>query len=770
MAQNVTKLNVLIASPSDVAKEREIARNTLLDWNRLYSGEKGIVFQPLLWETDVYPTLKQHPQEHTNRLLVEKADLAVAILSSRLGSPTQRFVSGTVEEIEQFCQSDRQIFLYFNSDRPGDDDDKYMEVLKFKTALRKKHAGFPKNYDGAEAFGKVLANDLTLWAQDTPTSRPAKLVTEFHSGDIDEWIESWNQSSKEGMILLYNTEHHSFKDFDTFHRIWGNIHQKKQIIKVVFLLPAQKIERLLMLLSNYEQNFLDCEASRYFHVCEYDIGSEDFYTSDSNAVSFSLFCYGTDPEHVADVHGQFQVFILAEPFSKPLSFDQDGGKLRWQYEQVLVFDRETFAVEHLTGLWRKRFRLAECRQLIDIVENKQKLREKKEKILDETKESPQKYFSGRDSKIVLIRDQLLYPNVPSYLLDEDWFLLDWNAAFDLVFPTHLFHRGEYVAKFAQYLGSPEDVFAHGEELEEKLKTSKSDVFDMENLNYYSKPFGRMDFKKMSSPVTDRDSGDIIGHNVVLNVSYVERSGLYEKEVRKAAERVALRNRFATAFDHIMSRFSHFQRLVKAHCGAMNDAESVLDLAAGPGNLTKMLLGKGKRVVAVDFSDLMLDLVRSKCSRHMKLGTLEVLKDNLEVVHSLEDRLFDGAVMLLIFPPVLDLRKCISRVHSLLHPGAPFSIAIPCNQINLPILNRAIREDFVLRSSSEEWNKARKLEWKNHYGIFKEVAAKIFQVEHIHRYDDDELKNILLETGFQVQDPPINRTLLGQVISITAVKN
>ncbi len=92
---------ILIASPSDVNDERDIAVSTIQAWNDLNSSERQIVLLPLRWETHSAPEYNRRPQEVINRQVVDHCDLLVGVFWTRIGSPTGAAESGTLEEIER---------------------------------------------------------------------------------------------------------------------------------------------------------------------------------------------------------------------------------------------------------------------------------------------------------------------------------------------------------------------------------------------------------------------------------------------------------------------------------------------------------------------------------------------------------------------------------------------------------------------------------------------------------------------------------------------
>jgi hypothetical protein len=55
MSQGLRVLRVVIASPGDVAAERDIAAAVLEDLNRSIAADRGVRLEAVRWETDTYP-------------------------------------------------------------------------------------------------------------------------------------------------------------------------------------------------------------------------------------------------------------------------------------------------------------------------------------------------------------------------------------------------------------------------------------------------------------------------------------------------------------------------------------------------------------------------------------------------------------------------------------------------------------------------------------------------------------------------------------------
>jgi len=114
---NAKVLPVMIASPSDVQEERDMVRQVVNEWNYTDSFHKQLVVLPVGWETHSSPELGVSPQDQINTRLVDRCDILVGVFWTRIGSPTESEMSGSVEEIKRHHASGKPVMLYF-SDKP----------------------------------------------------------------------------------------------------------------------------------------------------------------------------------------------------------------------------------------------------------------------------------------------------------------------------------------------------------------------------------------------------------------------------------------------------------------------------------------------------------------------------------------------------------------------------------------------------------------------------------------------------------------------------
>jgi hypothetical protein len=154
-------IKVMIASPSDVAAERDLVREVVHDWNVIHSEDRELVLLPVGWETHAAPAMGERPQAIINKCVLKDCDLLVAIFWTRLGSPTGAAASGTVEEIEEHLGAGKPAMIYFSSApvAPASiDPGQYKALVKFKESLRDR--GLIGEYESLPDFKEKLSRNL----------------------------------------------------------------------------------------------------------------------------------------------------------------------------------------------------------------------------------------------------------------------------------------------------------------------------------------------------------------------------------------------------------------------------------------------------------------------------------------------------------------------------------------------------------------------------------------------------------------------------------
>jgi hypothetical protein len=88
MPFNACAFRVLIASPSDLSEERNIATDAVNQWNNMHAAHEGAVLLPVKWETHAMPQSGTRPQQAINDQLVSNSDILIGMFWTRLGTST----------------------------------------------------------------------------------------------------------------------------------------------------------------------------------------------------------------------------------------------------------------------------------------------------------------------------------------------------------------------------------------------------------------------------------------------------------------------------------------------------------------------------------------------------------------------------------------------------------------------------------------------------------------------------------------------------------
>jgi hypothetical protein len=156
-------LKVMIASPGDVVQERGVVTQEIHRWNDANAPARQLVLLPVKWETHSTPQLGAHPQSIINHQLLDDADIVVGIFGTRIGTPTEEHVSGTVEEIKKHVAAGKTAKVYF-SDVPvppsAVDASQYALVQRFREECRS--AGLYATFESIEEFRSDFAHHLDL--------------------------------------------------------------------------------------------------------------------------------------------------------------------------------------------------------------------------------------------------------------------------------------------------------------------------------------------------------------------------------------------------------------------------------------------------------------------------------------------------------------------------------------------------------------------------------------------------------------------------------
>lgn len=169
MVYKANVLPIMIASPSDVAEQRDGVRSIIENWNFINGYSEKIILMPVGWETHSAPDLAGKAQGIINDRLLADCDLLVGIFWTRLGTATESFESGTVEEISRHTGAGKPAMIYF-SDVPVPprelDTVEYARLQSFRAWCY--NQGLVESFSSHAGFCTKFANHLQIQLNSHP--------------------------------------------------------------------------------------------------------------------------------------------------------------------------------------------------------------------------------------------------------------------------------------------------------------------------------------------------------------------------------------------------------------------------------------------------------------------------------------------------------------------------------------------------------------------------------------------------------------------------
>ena len=186
MARTESVITIFLASPGDVAEERNRLNEVVVTWNRTWARNLGVRLELLRWEDDAYPDIGEDAQDVINTQIPQDYDLFVGLMWTRFGTPTPRAGSGTKEEFElalaryKLSPNEVSILFYFKNTpiEPSKlDPEQLKKLLNFKASLGDEGV-LHWNFSTSEQFEKLISMHITKhvqkWRQKSSSTNPAQ--------------------------------------------------------------------------------------------------------------------------------------------------------------------------------------------------------------------------------------------------------------------------------------------------------------------------------------------------------------------------------------------------------------------------------------------------------------------------------------------------------------------------------------------------------------------------------------------------------------------
>lgn len=289
---------------------------------------------------------------------------------------------------------------------------------------------------------------------------------------------------------------------------------------------------------------------------------------------------------------------------------------------------------------------------------------------------------------------------PTYYLDVNYHIVDWNIAFELVFSriTNVL-RGKHVNWFIAQLANAEDVFAHAAQ----FSAGSIPLVDLESLDYMTGDYGKARMLKVAVQLHN-ESGEYRGWAVMLMLQDIAWDR-FEKDLKERLDENKLWSAYAGSYDAVLTQYPNYQALIDKVVDVVPAHPcSVIDLGAGTGNVTKTLLDKGHKVTAIENNDGMLDRFRA---RDFGADRVRVVKSSVEHLGCLESGAIDAAVMVNVLYDVDDPLACLQEVNRILTAGGGLGFSTTHRETTLqPLLDdieRSLKDQGKLEELADDYH-------------------------------------------------------------------
>ncbi len=195
MPRDTKTYDIVLSCPTDVEIEKAVIESVINDFNRTIGTNLDINLNLKHWSTDSYAQSGGSAQELLNKQFIYESDMIICIFWGRMGTPTEKYESGTAEELQEAIIAGKQVFLYFsNAPIPPKelDSEQYARVQEFEKKIREMKTVYYKQYDNLEDFKSVITTDLNLYFIQSQKSGKDSLAltTKHNSNTVVSGIQS----------------------------------------------------------------------------------------------------------------------------------------------------------------------------------------------------------------------------------------------------------------------------------------------------------------------------------------------------------------------------------------------------------------------------------------------------------------------------------------------------------------------------------------------------------------------------------------------------
>lgn len=186
MSEKIDKYTIMISAPSDVYTFVEAVKSGILKYNIEKGMDNGIIFAQKNWREHVFPDYGNTAQDTINNQITNKADLIIALFGAKFGEQTEKYPSGTLEEIETVHKNGGKVMTYFYTMADIKDfDEQFEKVQEYKKAYNGIYSEFK---DEEELIDKVYTHlQQSIFSLQDKNTNDIKLCS-YANGEIDKNI------------------------------------------------------------------------------------------------------------------------------------------------------------------------------------------------------------------------------------------------------------------------------------------------------------------------------------------------------------------------------------------------------------------------------------------------------------------------------------------------------------------------------------------------------------------------------------------------------
>lgn len=339
-----------------------------------------------------------------------------------------------------------------------------------------------------------------------------------------------------------------------------------------------------------------------------------------------------------------------------------------------------------------------------------------------------------------LRRPLLEVIGPTYLLDKNFYFIDWNPTFDLLLANPLgLSRGDHGIDLIKSLDNCNSVIERSKTV---FGSGKDPLVDTECLCFKSPNYGLIEFQKIASRINCADTGQP-AWSVNLNILRAERNDQLWKDIEQNLRDAVNWSRYASSYDKLLEPFDDYQQLIDTIVDKVGESAVCIDLGAGTGNGTLRLLSRhpNRKVWAVESNEEMIRLLKKKTDAYIERLTL--LKDDIIRLGRLRHQKnhFDAAIMINVLYAVKDPQQCLRRVYDILKPGGVLCLSTPNCKTDVNRLLGQMRDVLTKKNAFTQLA----AEFANATLVHRQLETLI------HRDSPNDVKRYVEEAGFQISD-------------------